>query len=181
VLDIHDTMPELYLDKFEDGRGRLGARLLMAGERLSARLADRVLAVHDLHAARLQEAGIPAGKIVVITNGPDPRIFNPDAYRARRAANGDAPFTVVCHGTVTRRLGLVTAIEAMALLRGRLDVRLRVIGAGDYLDDIKALSRRLDVERMVSFEDPVPIHQLPRHCALRPWAWCPTIAPAPPS
>jgi Glycosyl transferase 4-like domain len=44
VLDIHDTMPELYLDKFEGGRGRVGARLLMAGERISAWLADRVLA-----------------------------------------------------------------------------------------------------------------------------------------
>jgi glycosyltransferase involved in cell wall biosynthesis len=162
VLDIHDTMPELYLDKFEGGRGRIGARLLMAGERLSAWMADRVLAVHDLHAARLQEAGIPAGKIVVVTNGPDPRIFKPAAYRARGRAKGE-PFTVVCHGTVTRRLGLVTAIEALALLRGRLDdLRLRVIGAGDYLGEIKALSRRLDVERMVSFEDPVPIHQLPQ-------------------
>lgn len=159
VLDIHDTMPELYLDKFAGSRGRLGARLLMAGERLSAWLADRVLAVHDLHAARLQEAGIPAGKIVVVTNGPDPRIFKPGAGRT---ADSDAPFTVVCHGTVTRRLGLVTAIEAMALLRGRLDdVRLRIIGSGDYLGEIKALSRRLGVERTVSFEDPVPIHQLP--------------------
>jgi len=161
VLDIHDTMPELYQDKFQGGRGRLGARLLMAGERLSAWMADRVLAVHDLHAARLRQAGIPAGKIVVVTNGPDPRIFKPGFYRARGPANGE-PFTVVCHGTVTRRLGLVTAIEAMALLRGRLDdVRLRIIGAGDYLGEIKALSRRLGVEQIVSFEDPVPIHQLP--------------------
>ena len=48
---------------------------------------------------------------------------------------------MVCHGTVTRRLGLDTAIEALALVRGRLpDVRLRVIGAGDYLGEIKALT-----------------------------------------
>jgi glycosyltransferase involved in cell wall biosynthesis len=164
VLDIHDTMPELYLDKFEGGRGRLGPRLLMAGERLSAWLADRVLAVHDLHAARLRQAGIPAEKIVVVTNGPDPRIFKPNGCAGRPlAVAGDGPFTVVCHGTVTRRLGLVTAIEAMALVRGRLDdVRLRIIGTGDYLSEIKALSRRLNVESVVSFEDPVPIHQLPQ-------------------
>jgi glycosyltransferase involved in cell wall biosynthesis len=162
MLDIHDTMPELYLDKFDGKRGRLGARLLMAEERLSAWLADRVLAVHDLHAERLRQAGIPARKIVVVTNGPDPRIFQPgNGHRVGNGAGG-TPFTLVCHGTVTHRLGLDTAVEAMALVRTRLsDVRLRIIGTGDYLEEIKAMCRRLDLDSLVSFEDPVPIHQLP--------------------
>ena len=165
VLDIHDTMPELYLDKFDDQRGRFGARLLMAGERMSAWFADRVLAVHDLHAERLRQAGIPAHKIVVVTNGPDPRIFKPAALNGFTDGNDDetpSPFTVVCHGTVTRRLGLDTAVQAMALVRERLaDVRLRIIGAGDYLAEIKALCRRLELDSVVTFVDPVPIHQLP--------------------
>ena len=53
VLDIHDTMPELYQDKFGGRRGAIGARLLMLEERSSAGCADRVLAVHALHRARL--------------------------------------------------------------------------------------------------------------------------------
>lgn len=166
ILDIHDTMPELYLDKFDGRRGRFGARLLMAGERLSAWLADRVLAVHDLHAERLRQAGIPARKIVVVTNGPDPRIFKPAALEAvpNHGGNGAAqdPFTVVCHGTVTHRLGLDTAVHAMALVHQRLaDVRLRIIGSGDHLPEIKELCRRFDLDSVVAFEDPVPIHQLP--------------------
>src|SRR5579863_7790795 len=44
VLDIHDTMPELYLDKFGGRRGAIGARLLMLEERTSAGCADTVLA-----------------------------------------------------------------------------------------------------------------------------------------
>jgi glycosyltransferase involved in cell wall biosynthesis len=147
VLDIHDTMPELYLDKFDDQRGRFGARLLMAGERMSAWFADRVLAVHNLHAERLCQAGITAHN--GFTNGSG-------------AAAPQSPFTLVCHGTVTHRLGLDTAVEAMALVRHSLaDVRLRIIGAGDYLGEIKALCRRLELDPMVTFEDPVPIHQLP--------------------
>jgi len=166
MLDIHDTMPELYLDKFEEGRGRFGARMLMAGERLSALMADRVLAVHDLHAERLQQAGIPARKIVVVTNGPDPRIFKPAAVNGLTNGGPEhanhSPFTVVCHGTVTHRLGLDTSVEAIALVRNRHpDVRLRIIGSGDYLGEIKALCRRLDAESVVTFEDPVPIHRLP--------------------
>ncbi|MGO9055775.1 MAG: glycosyltransferase family 4 protein [Candidatus Binataceae bacterium] len=166
LLDIHDTMPELYLDKFEGRRGRLGARLLMAEERLSAALADGVLAVHDLHAERLRQAGIPARKIVVVTNGPDPRIFKPGTLNglAQRgpADAHNTPFTVVCHGTITHRLGLDTAVNAMAVVRERhAGIRLRIIGVGDYLDEVKRLCERLALGSVVAFEDPVPIHQLP--------------------
>ena len=59
LLDIHDTMPELYRDKFGGRRGALGARLLMMGERLCAGRADLVLAVHELHRRRLVDAGLP--------------------------------------------------------------------------------------------------------------------------
>ena len=165
VLDVHDTMPELYLDKFGGRQGRLGARMLMLQERLSARLADQVLAVHDLHAERLHQSGVALGKLVVVTNSPDPRIFpianhNGHSPRVRREP-GNEPFSIICHGTITRRLGLDTALSALALLHQRFPlIRLKVIGAGDHLNEIKTLSRSLGVESAVSFEPPVPIQDL---------------------
>ena len=165
VLDVHDTMPELYLDKFGGRHGRIGARMLMLQERLSALLADRVLAVHDLHAERLQLSGVPQRKLVVIANSPDPRIF-PVAdtgcqSRRVRSEPGVGTFSIICHGTISRRLGLDTTLAALALLHHRFPlIRLRIIGAGDYLDDLKTLSRKLRVESAISFENPVPIQEL---------------------
>jgi glycosyltransferase involved in cell wall biosynthesis len=165
VLDVHDTMPELYLDKFGGRQGRIGARMLMLQERLSARLADRVLAVHDLHAERLHQSGVPQRKLVVIANSPDPRIF-PVADTSRqsrrvRSEPGTGTFSIICHGTISRRLGLDTTLAALALLHHRFPlIRLRIIGAGDYLDELKALSRKLRVESAISFEGPVPIQDL---------------------
>jgi glycosyltransferase involved in cell wall biosynthesis len=163
VLDVHDTMPELYLDKFGGRHGRIGARMLMVQERLSAWLADRVLAVHDLHAERLHRSGVPEHKLVVIANSPDPRIFPPaDLSREpRRAAPIGEPFSIICHGTITRRMGLDTALAALAMLHERFPlIRLRVIGAGDHLNQVKALSQKLGIESAVSFEPPVPIQDL---------------------
>jgi glycosyltransferase involved in cell wall biosynthesis len=165
VLDVHDTMPELYLDKFGGRHGRFGARMLMLQERLSARLADRVLAVHDLHAERLRQSGVPQRKLVVIANSPDPRIF-PIAdtnclSRRVRSDPGVGTFSIICHGTISRRLGLDTTLAALALLHHRFPlIRLRIIGAGDYLDELKELSRKLRVESAISFESPVPIQEL---------------------
>jgi glycosyltransferase involved in cell wall biosynthesis len=165
VLDVHDTMPELYLDKFGGRHGRFGARMLMLQERLSARLADRVLAVHDLHAERLHQSGVPQRKLVVIANSPDPRIFPvADAeclsHRVRSEPNVGT-FSIICHGTISRRLGLDTTLAALALLHHRFPlIRLRIIGAGDYLDELKALSRKLRIDSAISFENPVPIQEL---------------------
>jgi glycosyltransferase involved in cell wall biosynthesis len=160
VLDIHDTMPELYLDKFGGRRGTIGAKLLMLEERSSASCADRVLAVHALHRARLIQAGVPEHKISTVMNAPDPTVFNamPDGrYRA------DGTFTLACHGTLTRRLGLDVAIEAIAVVRSRIPgVRLLVIGTGDYLEAARQLVFSKQLQECVKFIDQVPIEELPK-------------------
>ena len=159
VLDVHDTMPELYRDKFGGARGAAGAKLLMLEERASSWWADRVLAVHDLHRDRLREAGVPADKIHVVMNSPDTRIFdlhkNGDSFAANQ-------FTLICHGTVTQRLGLDLAITAVASLRSEIpELRLKVIGEGDRLAESRALVDRLGLGARISFMDLVPVEKLP--------------------
>jgi glycosyltransferase involved in cell wall biosynthesis len=157
VLDIHDTMPELYREKFGGRRGALGARLLTLEERLSTCLADRVLAVHELHRQRLASTGVKPRKISVVLNVPYPGIF---AATGRRPA--PPGFTIICHGTVARRLGLDVALRAMALLRDRLpDAKLVVLGSGDYLPQYKTLTAQLGLTERVCFRPPVPLEQLP--------------------
>ena len=159
ILDVHDTMPELYRDKFGGRKGALGARLLMLEERSSAWLADRVLAVHDLHRSRLEDAGIPSQKIRVVLNSPDSKIFSRAPNHGKAGANR---LTMVCHGTVTRRLGLEVAFKALQLLGDKsAGVSLIVIGKGDYLDQAQAQVAAMKLHDRVSFLPPVPIEELP--------------------
>jgi glycosyltransferase involved in cell wall biosynthesis len=158
VLDIHDTMPELYRDKFGGARGAVGARLLGMEERASAWLAHRVLAVHEPHRERLARAGVKENKIRVVLNAPDPRIFAP--VPAARGEN--QKFTVLCHGTVAKRLGVDIAIHAIGLLRDRgLPIHLCLIGGGDYLQELRRLALSLDLKQRVEFHAPVPLERLP--------------------
>ncbi len=159
VLDVHDTMPELYRDKFPGWLGGIGVPIMKMEERLSASLADLVLAVHEPHRQRLAEYGIKADKIRVVLNSPDDRIF---------VANGAAPphdpntFTVVCHGTITHRMGLDLAVRAIALLRDRIpQLRLLAVGAGDYLTEIHRLVEELKLQDRVIFKGMIPIEELP--------------------
>jgi glycosyltransferase involved in cell wall biosynthesis len=157
ILDVHDTMPELYRDKFGGRKGALGARLLMLEERMSAWLADRVLAVHDLHRMRLEAAGIPAHKTRVVLNSPDTRIFFPTPLRATAGPG----ITLICHGTITHRLGLDIAFKALDLLGPKAGVRLTVVGRGDYLSQAQAMVAAMKLQDRVSFLPPVPIEELP--------------------
>jgi glycosyltransferase involved in cell wall biosynthesis len=158
LLDIHDTMPELYLDKRDGKRGELGAGLLRLEERMSAWFADHVIAVHELHRRRLEQVGIAAEKISVVLNAPDQRIFG----QKLPVLGNHQDFILICHGTITKRLGVDVALKALALLRDRLpDARLIVVGGGDYLSDVRSLAKELGVERLVEFITPVPVEALP--------------------
>ncbi len=159
VLDIHDTMPELYRDKFSGMLGAIGARILTIEERASAWLADKVFAVHEPHARRLERSGIPASKITVVLNAPDPRLFRPVA----KQTDHEKPFTIITHGTINQRLGLDTALEALNLLRERrpnINLKLRILGPGEYLEAVRAHAERLKLAGLVSFEDGVPLERL---------------------
>lgn len=159
LLDIHDTMPEIYLDKFH-GRGAIiGARVLLAQERVCALLADQVIAVHEPHRARLVQSGIPEKKIAVILNAPDDQTFSPASLPSK---DNTPEFSIVCHGVISRRLGLDVALEAMSLIRDRVPAaRLTVIGDGDELAAAKSLATTLNLTARVRFLGRVPLAQLP--------------------
>lgn len=159
VLDITDMMPELYRDRFGSKLWDLGGRLLSIEERLSAKAADRVLAVHDLHRWRLESAGIDPAKIRVVMNSPDPKVF----HSARASRLSKKEFVVVYHGSLIRRLGIDTAIQAIAIARTKIpDLRLRIIGTGDYMADAEALVTRLNLQDTVIFEGFVPLEEVVR-------------------
>jgi glycosyltransferase involved in cell wall biosynthesis len=162
VLDMHDTMPELFADKFPGRRGEAGARILKLGERLCAALADRVLAVHELHAERLANVGVSAAKIRVVVNSPDPAIF-----KRYPIYHGAAGFSLVCHGTLTRRLGLDTALHALAMLRKRMPdgPQLTIIGEGDHRHALETLVKSLNLQSSVRFKSGIPMHALPAELA----------------
>jgi len=155
VLDIHDVMPEIYMTKFRLPADHWKIRLIRAIEVLSTRLAHRVLTAEHTKAELLAEHGVSPDKIRVLLNLPDNRIF-PRRHPVEDA--GSTPSTedlqLIYHGTIAHRLGLDLAIEALDRLRESYPgARLRLIGEGDHLHDLHALTSRLDLDERVSFSD----------------------------
>jgi glycosyltransferase involved in cell wall biosynthesis len=161
IHDVHDLMPELYLEKFASGRAHWLVRGLELQERWAGRFASAVLTVEERLKDILAARGIAREKIHVLMNLPDDRIFGPRGPMPAKPA--DAPFVVVYHGTLARRLGLDLAIEAAAVAQRSIPrLELRIIGAGEERAPLLALRDRLGLQQVVTFSDGfVPVESIP--------------------
>jgi glycosyltransferase involved in cell wall biosynthesis len=160
IHDIHDTMPELYMEKFGVGERHWAIRLLRRQERAAGRFASAVLTVEERLKEVLARRGIPEEKISVLINLPDERVFAP---RPRPIKPPGAPFVLVYHGTLARRLGLDVAIGAVARLRQRIpSLEFRIVGAGEERPALLQLCERLGLQDVVRFSDGyVPVEAIP--------------------
>lgn len=164
ILDVHDSVPETFATKFSSGS--LFRSLLVLEERLSARLAHRVICVNHPQRDALVSRGIPHPKTFVSMNVPDPSIFKP--IRAEGGVGSDA-FNLVYHGTMAARLGVDLIIRAVAALRSRMPrIRLHLWGWGDDLVQFQHLVTELRADDIVTFKSGgYPLSELPgRLCAM---------------
>jgi glycosyltransferase involved in cell wall biosynthesis len=159
LLDIHDPMPNTFASKFKSGEKGFFFKLLLWQEKLSAWYSDRVLTVHDpVKDLVLVKHGLPPDSIQVIANFADDQVFtlNPD-YRA------DGKLRLIFHGTILERYGLRTLVQALARVRNKDKMSVKIIGEGDFSNEFKGLIASAGLESFVHFDNRFyPMHDIPR-------------------
>jgi len=159
ILDIHDSIPETYIGKFRN-QSSLMFRILCMEEAVCCKLAHRVICVNHPQRDVLVGRGIPAKKISVSMNVPDERWFSNGSNGGSERAVPDS-FNLVFHGTLARRLGVDLTIQAVSKLNGSIPgLKFHIIGTGDDLEELVALTERLSLGSSVQFHGPVPIEDL---------------------
>jgi len=166
LLDIHDTMPELYMERAGVSATHWMVRALRFEEWICVKLADFVLTTEHTKRDRLLENGLTESKSYVLMNLADPAVFVerpiPDA-----PDDPDGPFRIVYHGTLARRLGVDITVQAIALLRDSIpNIRFEITGDGEQKSELEALVSELGIEEQVHFSDGlVPAWALPDRLA----------------
>jgi glycosyltransferase involved in cell wall biosynthesis len=152
VLDVHDTMPELWQSKFGVSEHNILVRLAKLQEWVSCWFADRVVAVHEPHRRLLHGRGVAPWKTAVVMNVPDPTVFGSVLSHSDNHTEGSERPRLVYHGTITERLGLDIAIRAFKEV---LDVvpgaRFELYGTGEFASKVLCLIESLGVEKSVYF------------------------------
>lgn len=161
ILDMHEVMPELYVSKF--GENHVAVRLITVVERLSASFADRVLTVSKPTWKVLVNRGIPSSKLEIVMNTADEQIFSSsDGERAETRSQGSG-LTLVSHGVLIERYGYQTIVRALAEIReSHPDVRLLIMGQGEYEAPLHELAHELELEEHVVFLGFKPLEEVVR-------------------
>lgn len=150
ILDIHDTMPELYQSKFGMKQTHPWFQGLALQEQWACSFAHRVICVNELHKELLLKRGTRPDKLVVILNLPDPSIFG--VPKAIEPETTTQDLRIVYHGTVSRRLGLDLALRAFGkALQQFPQARFDIYGSGDAADEVVRLVQDLHLESNVYF------------------------------
>lgn len=148
ILYLFEAMPELFDAKLRRTSSNFASRVLRVIERWATRYANHVITVNRIHEAIVSARCPVAGKVSVILNVPKEELIR-RATPPRTEARG---FVLVYHGTIAERYGVQTAVEALAKIGDqRQDIRLIVLGEGDYLDELKRLTFDLGVADRVDF------------------------------
>jgi len=158
LFDHHDLSPETYLSKKSDPRPGLVYRLLLFFERLTFRSADVVVSTNESYkAVAITRGGVPAGRIVVVRNGPDlQRVVETAPNPALKKGKAYLLFYV---GTMGSQDGVDYLLRSVAYLvheKGRCDFHALIMGGGTELDALKAQARQLDLDEVVTFSGRVP-------------------------
>ena len=162
IHDVHDIMPEIYMEKFNTDQHHWAIRALLLQEKMATKFATAVVTVEECFKDILvKRDGISRDKITVLMNLPDERIFQPRP--AQPVKGPDQPFVMVYHGTLARRLGLDISIEAIAKLRDKIPrMEFRIIGGGEERERLIELAKGLNLQDVVTFSDGyVPVEDIP--------------------
>ena len=160
VLFMQEPMPEGFATRFglDALWKRLGHRLVIWSEQLSLRYAQRVLTVTEQLKEAYVSRGAQADKITVILNVPDTRLL--ESFSSADTPD-DSGFELICHGSIEERYGQDVALRAISLLKEEIpDIRLNILGWGEYEPALQSLTKQLALQEQVRFCGFVPLEEM---------------------
>lgn len=162
VLDMHEAMPELFRSNFGFNEKHPLTKLTELLERLSTWYADYVLAVGESILQLYVDRGLSRSKAVVIPNTPDERLFDYQKYGKQQARGRKEEFIITAHGTILERYGYQVLIKAVPYLKEHIpNLKVIILGEGEFLEPLKKLAEELRVQNYVSFMGYVPLESVP--------------------
>jgi glycosyltransferase involved in cell wall biosynthesis len=155
ILDIHDIVPELYINKFKVKKSSVFRALVLA-ERASIGFSEHVIISNDLWRERLVSRSVVAEKCTSILNYPDDNLF---------LTNGcvkNSEKTILLYpGTLNHHQGLDIAVNAFAKIKDRApNAEFHIYGDGPAKAGLAEQIRSHGLEDKVFLKDPVPLDEI---------------------
>jgi len=164
ILYMFENTTAVFASSFGISPNHIFTRLLRFIAKISASYADSII-VSDgpLHKKAVEGYGIPSTKITVVLNVPDDTVFN---VKSSSAAKDGNHFYLVVVSSILKRYGIQTLIKAVSLLLKDIpEVKVDIIGDGEYHPDLEEMARYLGVEGYLNFTGFIAYQNIPAYIA----------------
>lgn len=144
LVTLTDTLVE---DRALVRSRSLGSIAISLLDRLSLRLADRVIVDTEQNAAFItSNFRVPASKIHLLPVGANEQVFHPRSDLPRPEARPDVPLDVLFYGKFIPLHGIEVIVRAASILEADgVPAHFELIGTGQTWADTRALAAALDV------------------------------------
>jgi glycosyltransferase involved in cell wall biosynthesis len=158
LLDLHENRPEImshydHLQRFP-GKNLISLKKWKKKEEELVQEFDYTVVVTDQARTELCErSDVPHSRVVVMPNTVHPEFFSEAVIDSHIVDKYKDNFTLLYLGDTGIRRGLLTAIEAVHLLKDQIsNIKLVIVGANRTDSILKEEVVKLSVENYVSFE-----------------------------
>jgi len=157
LFDHHDVCPELYLSRFENPRP-LVYKILSWMEKRTMKTADVVVATNQSYRQiAMDRGGVPANRIFVVRNGPDPHKFRPGPPDRELIRPGR--ILVGYLGNMNPQDGvdrLVQTARHIKEVKNRRDLYFVFVGGGDAHPKLVQMCEQRNLTDITHFTGRVP-------------------------
>ncbi len=178
VFDQHDLNPELFLSRFGAPTTlseRVQYRFLLWLEQRTYRTADHVISTNESYRSKALGRGRRRDDdVTVVRSGPDTQRMRP-VYPTPTIRAG-ADHLLVYLGIMGPQDGVDVVIDVVDELvhrRGRVGLRVALLGFGDCLEELKAQSARLGLDEHVVFTGRVGLDAIADYLSAADVGLCP--------
>ena len=165
VFDHHDLSPEMYQARFRGGGSRLVLGTLFFLEKLTCRLADRVIATNESYKKiEMKRDRVPESRITVVRNGIE--LQDLPMVETDRILRPEGETIIGYIGVMGHQDGLDYLVRALGHLvhdLKRTDFSCVLVGGGDAFPYLKSLAEQLGISEQILFTGMVHHSEIPRY------------------
>lgn len=166
VLDLHDMLPEVVCSNLNVEENHIIVKIAKMLERVAVHFSDSVICTNTYDKEIvISRNKIDHDKIFVVMNTPDLNLFK--VFTGKKENLGlEDHFVVLFEGTIWKRRGIQTVIDAVKLVRNDIPIKFIVVGDGPDLDFLKTYSKEQDLGNSVLFTGWVDLETLSKYIAI---------------
>ena len=166
ILDLHDMLPEAVSSNFGIGENHVVVRMARLIERFAIKCSDAIICtnIYDKEIV-LSRNTIDPEKIFVVMNTPDLKLFKVEHVK-KEYFGLENRFIVLFEGTIWKRRGIQTVIEAVEKLKDTIPIYLVILGDGPDLDYLKNIVDNKNLNDFIKFTGWVDLKTLSEYISV---------------